>query len=139
MEGLGFELREEASLAVLTSDVVKSSAIEGEVLDPQEVRSSIARRLGLDIAGVSKVQRNVEGVVEMMLDATQDCEEKLTKKRLFAWHASAVSNRLQQYATHCRGNMASSRSRGRCRVVSGAYGREKVHFEAPEASRIESK
>ena len=88
MEGLGFELREEASLAVLTSDVVKSSAIEGEVLDPEEVRSSIARRLGLDVAGVAKVQRNVEGVVEMMLDATQNYEEKLSKKRLFAWHAS---------------------------------------------------
>src|SRR5580692_10235423 len=83
MEALGFELQAEASLAVMTSDVVKSSAIEGEVLNPQEVRSSIARRLGLDAAGLPKAGRDVEGVVEMMLDATQDFEAPLTTERLF--------------------------------------------------------
>ena len=88
MEALGFDLRAEASLSVLTADVVKSSAIEGEALDPDEVRSSIARRLGLDAAGLPKASRNVEGVVEMMLDATQDFSAELTEERLFGWHAS---------------------------------------------------
>src|SRR5688500_14637127 len=82
MEGLGFDFRSEASLGVLTSDVVKSSAIEGERLNPDEVRSSIARRLGLDVAGLPKASRDVEGVVEMMLDATQNFESPLTKGRL---------------------------------------------------------
>src|SRR5690606_8336367 len=88
MESLGFDLRSEASLTVLTSEVVKSSAIEGERLDPEEVRSSIARRLGLDAAGLPVAGRAVEGVVEMMLDATRNFEKPLTKKRLFAWHAA---------------------------------------------------
>ena len=137
MEGLGFELREEASLAVLTSDVVKSSAIEGEMLDPEEVRSSIARRLGLDVAGVPKVDRNVEGVVEMMLDATQNYEKKLTKKRLFAWHASLFPTGYSHTQRIAVGKWRPQEA-GAMRVVSGGYGREKVHFEAPEASRIES-
>src|SRR5438552_7715926 len=83
MEALGFDLRAEASLTVLTSDVVTSSAIEGEVLDPDEVRSSIARRLGIDVAGLSKASRDVEGVVEMMLDATQNFSSEITQERLF--------------------------------------------------------
>ena len=88
MEGLGFELKCEASLSTLTNDVVKSSAIEGENLNPEEVRSSIARRLGIDIAGLIPASRDVEGIVEMMLDATQQFSKPLTKDRLFDWHAA---------------------------------------------------
>lgn len=89
MEGLGFDLRREASLNTLTSDVVKSSAIEGETLNPDEVRSSIAWRLGLEIAGLVPASRHVEGIVEMMLDATQEFSKPLTKDRLFGWHAAS--------------------------------------------------
>ena len=88
MEALGRDLRAEANLSVLTSEVVNSSAIEGETLNPEEVRSSIARRLGLDVAGFPKPGREVEGVVEMTLDATQNFEAPLTNDRLFGWHAS---------------------------------------------------
>jgi len=88
LESLGFHLREEATLETLTQDVVKSSEIEGEKLPPDQVRSSIARRLGIEIAGEISVSRNVEGVVEMMLDATQNFEALLTDDRLFGWHAA---------------------------------------------------
>ncbi|HXP60211.1 MAG TPA: DUF4172 domain-containing protein, partial [Dongiaceae bacterium] len=87
MEGLGFQLRAEASLTTLTADVVQSSAIEGELLDAAQVRSSIARRLGLDFGGSARASRDVEGVVEMMLDATQNYAAPLTSERLFGWHA----------------------------------------------------
>ena len=88
MSALGFSIRAEAGLETLTLDVVKSSAIEGENLDTAQVRSSLARRLGIDIGGLTPVSRNVEGVVEMMLDATQRYAEPLTKERLFGWHAA---------------------------------------------------
>jgi len=88
MEALGFDLRTEANLAALTEEVVKSSAIEGEHLNTDEVRSSIARKLGLDVAGLPLPGREVEGVVEMMLDATQNFDEPLTDERLFGWHAA---------------------------------------------------
>src|SRR5260370_13294453 len=88
MEALGFKLRHEAVLRTLTEDVLKSSEIEGEKLDAKQVRSSIARRLGMDIGGLKAVDRNVEGVVEMMLDATRHYDQPLTSERLFAWHAS---------------------------------------------------
>ena len=88
MEGLGFDLRNEAHLRTLTEDVVKSSEIEGEKLPPDQVRSSIARRLGLDVAGLVPSDRNVDGVVEMMIDATGKYQEPLTTERLFAWHAA---------------------------------------------------
>ena len=88
MEALGFDLRAEANLSVLTSEVVNSSAIEGKALNAEEVRSSIARRLGLDVAGLPEPGREVEGVVEMTLDATQNFEAALTNERLFGWHAS---------------------------------------------------
>ena len=88
MESLGFPLREEAVLRTLTQDVLKSSEIEGEILDADQVRSSIARRLGLDIGALTPADRNVEGVVEMMLDATQNYDQPLTQNRLFGWHAA---------------------------------------------------
>jgi len=137
MEAQGFELRSQASLAVLTSDVVKSSAIEGENLDPQQVRSSIARRLGLDAAGLPKASRNVEGVVEMMLDATRNFKKPLTKKRLFDWHASLFpTGRNGMY----RITVGAWRKKENdpMQVVSGPMGRERMHFEAPDAERLES-
>lgn len=137
MESLGFELREEASLAVLTSDVVKSSAIEGEQLDPQEVRSSIARKLGLDAAGLPKAKRDVDGIVEMMLDATRNFDTKLSKKRLFGWHASLFPTGYSGMQRIAVGKWRPAEA-GPMQVVSGAYGREKVHFEAPDAARLDS-
>src|SRR5712691_12475730 len=88
MEALGFKLRQEAVLRTLTEDVLKSSEIEGEKLDAEQVRSSIARRLGMDVAGLKPADRNVEGIVEMMLDATRNYQQPLSAERLFAWHAS---------------------------------------------------
>ena len=88
MTGLGFQLRQEATLETLTADVLKSSEIEGEKLDTEQVRSSVARRLGMDIGALKPADRNVEGVVEMMLDATRHYDRPLTAERLFAWHAS---------------------------------------------------
>ena len=98
MGALGFDLRQEAVLQTLTADVLKSSEIEGEKLDAEQVRSSIARRLGMDIGGLKPADRNVEGVVEMMLDATRHYDQPLTAERLFAWHAALVPNRPQRHA-----------------------------------------
>jgi Fic family protein len=136
MEGLGFELRHEASLNTLTNDVVKSSAIEGEKLNPEEVRSSIARQLGLDIAGLVPASRNVDGIVEMMLDATRHFAKPLTKERLFDWHAALFPT--GRSGAH-RITVAGWRTlaAGPMQVVSGPFGREKVHFEAPGAERLE--
>ncbi len=137
MESLGFELRNEASLTVLTSDVVKTSAIEGEVLNPDEVRSSIARRLGLDNAGLPRAGRDVEGVVEMMLDATQHFESALSQARLFDWHASLFPTGRNAMGRLTVGAWRTGES-GRMQVVSGPVGRERVHFEAPDADRLDA-
>jgi len=105
LEGLGFELKREAGLITLTNDIVKSSAIEGENLTPEEVRSSIARRLGIDTAGLIPASRDVEGVVEMMLDATQLFQR--TYERAFVWLASSViPNRADWHAAHYRWRLA---------------------------------
>jgi Fic family protein len=136
MEGLGFDLRREASLDTLTSDVVKSSAIEGEILNPEEVRSSIARRLGLDIAGLVPASRHVEGIVEMMLDATQKFSKPLTKDRLFGWHAALFPTGRSGMHKITVGGWRTAEA-GAMQVVSGPAGREKVHFEAPGAKRLE--
>lgn len=135
MEGLGFELKREASLNTLTSDVVKSSAIEGENLNPEEVRSSIARRLGIDIAGLMPASRNVEGIVEMMLDATQNFFKPLTSKRLFDWHAAMFPTGRSGMHSIIVGNWRDD-SNGPMQVVSGTIGHEKVHFEAPSADQL---
>lgn len=136
MEGLGFELKSEATLSTLTSDVIKSSAIEGERLNPEEVRSSIARHLGLDIAGLVPVSRAVEGIVEMMLDATQRFSQPLTKERLFDWHAALFPT--GRSGMH-RITVSAWRTLDACpmQVVSGPIGREQVHFTAPSAERLE--
>jgi Fic family protein len=136
MENLGFELRREASLSTLTNDVLKSSAIEGENLNPEEVRSSIASRLGIDIAGLIPVSRDVEGIVEMMLDATQQFSKSLTKDRLFDWHAALFSNGRSGIRRIKVGGWRTMDT-GPMQVVSGPIGKEKVHFEAPSADRLE--
>ncbi|WP_419903473.1 Fic family protein [Kiloniella sp.] len=136
MEGLGFKLKREASLNTLTSDVVKSSAIEGENLNPEEVRSSIARRLGIDIAGLIPASRDVEGIVEMMLDATQQLSKPLTKGRLFDWHAALFPTGRSGMHKIIVGGWRTVEA-GPMQVVSGPIGKEKVHFEAPAADRLE--
>jgi len=136
MESMGFDLRAEASLTTLTSDVVKSSAIEGEPLNPDEVRSSLARRLGLDIAGLPQAGRDVEGVVEMMLDATQGFESPLTKDRLFDWHAALFPTGRTGMRKMVVGAWRPKEA-GAMQVVSGPIGHEKVHYEAPTADRLD--
>lgn len=133
---MGFDLRAEVRLAVLTSDVVKSSAIEGEKLNSDEVRSSMARRLGLDVAGLPKAGRDVEGVVEMMLDGKRHFEKPLTKKRLVDWHASLLPTGRSGMSRITVGAWRKNEA-GAMQVVSAPMGRKKVYFEAPEAGRLE--
>jgi Fic family protein len=135
MEGLGFQLRAEAVLDSLTEEVLKSSEIEGETLDRDQVRSSIARRLGLDIGGLTPADRNVEGVVEMMLDATQGYNRPLTAHRLFDWHAALFPTGRSGMS---KIKVAAWRddAKGPMQVVSGAIGKERVHYEAPAADRV---
>jgi len=136
MEGLGFRLRDEAKLNTLASDVIKSSAIEGEKLDPGEVRSSIARRLGLEFGGTAVPSRHVEGVVEMMMDATQRYSDPLTEDRIFGWHASLFPTGYSGLQKIRVGAWRTSQS-GKMQVLSGPIGKERVHFEAPEAETLE--
>lgn len=138
MEGLGFRLRAEAVLQTLTEEVLKSSEIEGELLDKEQVRSSIARRLGMDVAGLVPADRDVEGVVEMMLDATQNYTAPLTKERLFAWHAALFPTGRSGMRKIVVGAWRTQAT-GPMQVVSGPIGREHVHFEAPNAARIAKK
>jgi len=137
MESLGFDLRNEALLDTLTLDVLKSTEIEGEILNPDQVRSSIARKLGMVIAGSVESDRNVDGMVEMMIDATQNCYKSLTAERLFDWHAALFpTGRSGMY----RITVADWRkdTTGPMQVVSGAMGKEKVHFQAPDSSRVDN-
>jgi Fic family protein len=136
MGALGFNLRQEAVLQTLTSDVLKSSEIEGERLDAEQVRSSIARRLGIDIGALKPADRNVEGVVEMMLDATRPFNEPLSAERLFGWHASLFPTGRSGMHKILVGAWRDD-STGPMQVVSGPMGKEHVHFEAPPASRLE--
>ena len=136
MEGLGFALKREANLITLTNDVVKSSAIEGENLNPQEVRSSIARHLGIDVAGLAPASRDVEGIVDMMLDATQQFPKPLTKERLFDWHATLFPAGWSGMRRITTGDWRTAAA-GPMQVVSGPVGRERVHFEAPNADQLE--
>jgi Fic family protein len=135
MEGLGFPIRVEASLTTLTADVVKSSAIEGERLNAEAVRSSIARRLGLDSGAVLPASRDVEGIVEMMLDATQKYAEPLTAERLFGWHAALFPAGRSGARRITMGAWRPAEA-GPMQVVSGPVGREQIHFEAPPADRL---
>jgi Fic family protein len=138
MHALGLPLREEAVLETLTEDVLKSSEIEGEILDKEQVRSSIARRLGMEAVALARVDRDVEGVVEMMLDATQKFEEPLTADRLFGWHAALFPTGRSGKSKLVVGAWRDDK-KGRMQVVSGAYSRrEKVHYEAQVASRLDA-
>ena len=136
MEALGFELQGRTYLETLTLDVVKSSEIEGEKLDSDQVRSSIARRLGMDIAGLVPADRNVDGVVEMMLDATRRYATPLTDKRLFDWHAALFPTGRSGMRTILVGKWREDTD-GPMQVVSGPIGHEHVHYEAPPSSRIQ--
>ncbi len=137
MGSLGFELRNEANFETLTLDVLKSTEIEGEILNPEQVRSSIARKLGIEIAGSVESDRSVDGIVEVTLDATQNCFNPLTKDRLFDWHAALFpTGRSSLYKI----TVADWRkdTTGPMQVVSGAMGKEKVHFQAPDSSKLET-
>jgi Fic family protein len=136
MEALGFKVKEEAVLRSLTEDVLKSSEIEGETLDADQVRSSVARRLGIDIGGLKPADRHVEGVVEMMLDATQHFDQPLSAERLFGWHASLFPAGRSGMHRITTGAWRDDRT-APMQVVSGPVGRERVHFEAPVAERLE--
>jgi len=136
MEAMGFELREKAVLTTLTQDIVRSSEIEGELLNPEEVRSSVARNLGMELAGLPKASRDVEGVVEMMLDATQKYEAALTKDRLCGWHAALFPTGRSGMYKITVGDWRDDK-KGPMQIVSGAMGKEKVHYTAPESKRLE--
>lgn len=135
MEALGFPLREEAVLRTLTQDVLKSSEIEGEILDPEQVRSSLARRLGMDIGALAPADRNVDGVVEMMLDATQRYDKPLTRDRLFGWHASLFPTGYSGLSRITVGAWRDDAA-GPMQVISGRIGRERIHFAAPAAEHL---
>jgi Fic family protein len=135
MEALGFQLREEATLQALTQDVVKTSEIEGEKLDAGQVRSSIARRMGLDIGALPQIDRNVEGMVEIMLDATRNYDAPLKQERLFGWHAALFPTGRSGMRRITVGGWRTDES-GAMQVVSGPIGRETVHYEAPGHERL---
>lgn len=137
MESLGFDLRNEAFLDTLTLDVLKSSEIEGEYLNQDQVRSSVARKLGIEIADSVESDRNVDGVVEMMLDATQHCSKPLTKERLFDWHAALFPTGRSGMSKITVADWREDTT-GPMQVVSGAMVKEKVHFQAPDSSRVGS-
>lgn len=136
MESLGFQLRAEAVLKSLTEEVLNSSDIEGEVLDREQVRSSIARRLGMEIGALAPVDRDVEGVVEMMLDATQNYAAPLTRERLFDWHAALFPTGRSGMTRIAVGAWRGPEA-GPMQVVSGPVGRERVHYQAPQAAMLE--
>lgn len=135
MESLGFELRNEAILDTLTLDVLKSSEIEEEYLDSDQVRSSIARRLGMEINGSVHSERDVEGIVEMMMDATQNCFKPLSDERLFDWHAALFPTGRSGMYKITVANWRQDNA-GPMQVVSGALGKEKIHFQAPDSSEV---
>jgi Fic family protein len=137
MQALGFRLREEATLRTLTEDVLKTSEIEGERLDAAQVRSSIARRLGMDVAGLVPADRHVEGIVEVMLDATRNFETRLTRQRLFDWHAALFPTGRSGMSRIKVGAWRDDHA-GPMRVVSGGVGKEKVPFVAPPAERVDA-
>ena len=137
MNSLGFQLQAEATLKVLTLDVLKSSEIEGEILNPEQVRSSIARRLGMEVVGLIASDRNVDGVVEMMLDATQNFTKPLTQDRLFGWHAALFPTGRSGMQKIVVGAWRNNSKSDPMQVVSGPMGREKIHYQAPDADLLQ--
>jgi Fic family protein len=137
LEDLGFKLKKEATLETLTQEVIKSSEIEGEKLPQDQVRSSVARKLGIELAGAVPSNRNVDGIVEVMLDASQKFDQVLSKERLIGWHAALFPTGRSGMHKIQVGSWRNDET-GPMQVVSGALGKERVHFEAPEASRLEA-
>lgn len=135
MGALGFEFREEARLQILTREVVKSSEIEGEMLDGDQVRSSLARRLGMDVGGLPPADRNIEGIVEMALDAIDDYDKPLTQDRLHGWHAALFPTGYSGLRKITVGGWRDD-AKGPMQIVSGPMGKEKVHYQAPPAGRV---
>jgi len=135
MDALGFNLQEEAMLSILTLDILNTNKIEGELLNPEQVRSSVARRLGMDIPGLIPSDRNVEGIVEMMLDATQHYDMPLTEERLFDWHAAMFPTGRSGMHKIIVADWRDA-SQGPMQVISGPMGREQVHFQAPDAKLV---
>jgi Fic family protein len=135
MKTLGFDFQQEAVLTTLTEDVIKTSEIEGEKLNKEQVRSSIARRLGLEVGGLELIDRHVEGIVEMMMDATTNFDQPLTEERLFAWHAALFPTARSGMIPIKVGAWRDD-ANGPMQVVSGPLSREKVHFQAPAADRL---
>jgi Fic family protein len=137
MGALGFELRNEANLEILTQEIIKSSEIEGEILDREQVRSSIARRLGLELSGLVYSERNVDGIVDLMIDATKNFDKELNKERLLSWHAALFPTGQSGIYKIITGHWRDD-STGPMQVVSGALGKEKVHYQAPPAAQVEN-
>lgn len=133
MESIGLHPRDETFLHTLTQDVLKSSEIEGEILDRSSVRSSVARHLGMENAALKSLDRNVEGIVEMIIDATQNFDQPLTKERLLNWHATLFPEGRSGFSKIKAGALRS----GPVQIVSGHFGKEKVHFEGPSADRLD--
>jgi Fic family protein len=138
MEALGFKLREEATLQTVTLEVLKSSEIEGELLAVEQVRSSVARRLGIDIGGLVPSDRYVDGIVEMMLDATQNYNNELTAGRLFGWHAAMFPTGRSGLHAITVGGWRDNTNDDPMQVISGAMGKERVHYEAPPSDLLDS-
>lgn len=137
MEALGFELQAEATLSAVTLEIIKTSEIEGEILNPEQVRSSLARRLGIETGGLVPSNRNVDGVVDLLVDAIQNSAYVLDEDRLFAWHASLFPTGRSGMHKIITGDWRDD-TKGPMQVVSGALGKEKVHFEAPPAGQVAS-
>ena len=135
MEDIGFSLRQEACLHILTQDVVKTSEIEGEILDAHQVRSSLARHLGMETGALPPADRQVEGVVEMTLDATGNFNAPLTRQRLFGWHSALFPTGYSGLQKIRTGEWRDD-STGPMQIVSGPIGRERIHYMAPPAERI---
>ena len=135
MAAVGIDLRSDANFETMTTDVLRTSAIEGEVLDASQVRSSLAKRLGLDMHGAVHVDRHVDGAVEMILDATRNCNNKLTADRLFGWHAALFPTGRSGMRKILVGQLRDDHT-GPMQVVRGPMGREKVHYQAPAAARL---
>ena len=132
MSAQGFQLCAESGLINLTDEIVKSSAIEGEILNKEQVRSSLAKHLGMDIGGAPPASRHIEGIVEMMIDATEQCNEPLSEERLFGWHAALFPTGR----SGMRDITVGAWRTGAMQVVSGGIGREKIHYEAPDAEQL---
>lgn len=137
MDALGFDVKNNACLHILTEDIVKSSEIEGEILDVQSVRSSVARKLGIDVAGEVLSTRHIDGVVDMMLDATKNFDKEITKERLFGWHAALFPTGYSGMHKINVGNFRNDEF-GKMQVVSGYEGKEKIHYIAPDANLLEN-